>query len=132
MTSILSSALSGLAAAQKRLEVSARNIANISSTGPLAGAPPDVVAAFAALRMDQTEAPGGGTVATVSKASPATVAVADPTSRFANADGMVAAPNVDLANEAVQTLVARYSFAANAAVLRADNAMRKSLLDIKT
>jgi flagellar hook protein FlgE len=43
---------------------------------------------------------------------------------------MVAGPNVDLANELVQLLVARYTFAANAQVIRADAQMSASLLNI--
>lgn len=42
----------------------------------------------------------------------------------------VAGPNVDLANELVQLLVARYTFAANAQVIRADAQMSASLLNI--
>ncbi len=44
---------------------------------------------------------------------------ADPSAPFANQDGLVAAPNVDLAQEMVSQLVARYSFAANAKVMAA-------------
>jgi flagellar basal-body rod protein FlgC len=43
---------------------------------------------------------------------------------------MVASPNVDLANEFVQLLLARYSFAANAQVIRADAQMSAALFDI--
>jgi flagellar basal-body rod protein FlgC len=131
MSSVMSIAVSGMAAAQKRLEVSASNVANISTAGPLDAAPNDVRAAYAALRAEQSETVGGGTVAKVSRASPGTVTVSDPGSAFANADGLVAAPNVDLTNEAIQQLVARYSFAANAAVIRAEDKMVKSLLDLK-
>ena len=51
-------------------------------------------------------------------------------SPFANADGQVAYPNVDLTEEAIQQLVARYTFAANARVVTAYDQMVKSLLDI--
>ena len=122
MSSVLSIAVSGMAAAQRRLEVSASNVANVSTTGPLDGAD-DVRAAYAALRADQTETAGGGTAVKASRASPATIAVSDPGSPFANADGLVAAPNVDFATEAVEQLVARYSFVANAAVIRAEDKM---------
>ena len=44
---------------------------------------------------------------------------------------MVAAPNVDLVHEAVQQVVARYTFAMNAQVVRTYAQMMKSLLDIK-
>jgi flagellar basal-body rod protein FlgC len=131
MSSVMSIAVSGMMAAQKRLEVSASNVANVSTTGPLDVAPDDVRAAYAALRADQTETAGGGTAVKVSRASPSTTALSDPGSPFANADGLVAAPAVDLTNEAVQQLVARYSFAANAAVIRAEDKMTKSLFDLK-
>jgi hypothetical protein len=52
------------------------------------------------------------------------------TAPFAGDNGMVAGPNVDLANELVQLLVARYTFAANAQVIRADAQMSASLLNI--
>jgi flagellar basal-body rod protein FlgC len=55
----------------------------------------------------------------------------DPGAPYANADGQVASPNVDLTEEAVQQLVARYTFAANARVVTAYDQMAKSLLDIK-
>jgi flagellar basal-body rod protein FlgC len=51
---------------------------------------------------------------------------------FANANGQVAAPNVDLTNEAVQQSVARCEFAANATVVQVASEMMKTLLDIKT
>jgi flagellar basal-body rod protein FlgC len=131
MSSVMSIAVSGMMAAQKRLEVSTSNVANVSTTGPLDAAPDDVRAAYAALRADQTETAGSGTAVKVSRALPATTTVSDPGSSFANADGLVAAPAVDLTNEAVQQLVARYSFAANAAVIRAEDKMMKSLFDLK-
>ena len=106
MSSVLSIAVSGMAAAQKRLEVSARNVANVSTT------PSDeAAAAFAALRMDQVEISGGGTAPVVSRAPAGT--------------------EVDLANEAVQLMVARYTFAANAKVAKAAGEMQKALLDVK-
>jgi flagellar hook protein FlgE len=42
----------------------------------------------------------------------------------------VASPNVDLAGEVVEALVARYSFAFNAKVMRTASDMTKSLLDV--
>ena len=43
---------------------------------------------------------------------------------------MVAMPNVDLTNEAVQQLTARISYAANLAVLKTDMQMTSALLNI--
>ena len=123
-------AVSGLKVASLRLQVAAGNIANSLSIGPLPDAanaenfPP----AYSALRVNQTHAVGGGTSATVTTTTPATVSSYEPMAPFA--DGMVASPNVDLANELVQLLVARYTFAANAQTIRADAQMSASLLNI--
>ena len=107
MSSVLSIAASGMAAAQKRLEVSARNVANVTTTP----SDDEAAAAFAALRMDQVEISGGGTAPVVSQAPAGT--------------------EVDLANEAIQLMVARYTFAANAKVAKAASDMQKALLDVK-
>jgi flagellar basal-body rod protein FlgC len=146
--SILSIATSGLSAASLRVGVAASNIANVLTTGPLpatggsgtsGGAGnssnnSNFPAAFVPLRVNQVDqtsgATPGGTVATVSTVSPSFVAQSDPTAPFANPDGLVAAPNVDLANEFVQLLIAKESFAANAKVIQAFNNTTKSLLDI--
>ena len=109
MTSVMSIAASGMAAAQKRLEVvAARNVANAAS----APSDEEVAAAFAALRTDQVEISGGGTAVNVQPVA------AEPA-------------RIDLAGEAVQQMVARYTFAANAKVARIAGEMQKALLDIK-
>jgi flagellar basal-body rod protein FlgC len=125
-------AVSGLNAATLRLDVAANNIANSLSDGPLPGTanPENFPSAYTPLRVNQTDVVGGGTSATISSVSPATVSTFDPTAPFANSDGMVASPNVDLANEMVQLLIARYSFAANAQVIRTDAQMSAALLNI--
>src|SRR6476646_567396 len=125
-------AVSGLNVASLRLQVAASNIANALSDGPLPGTPnpENFPAAYPALRLNQTDLVGGGTTATVSAVSPATVPSYDPSAAFADAKGMVARPNVDLANEFVQLLIARYTYAANAQVIRADAQMSAALLNI--
>jgi flagellar basal-body rod protein FlgC len=131
--SILSIASSGLAAASLRLQVSANNVANISSSGPLPDAPDAArfPPAYAAERINQVDVRGGGTSATVSTVQPSTVPRYDPGAPYANKDGLVAAPNVDLANEAVQQITARAEFAANAKVIQIESEMQKTLIDIK-
>jgi flagellar basal-body rod protein FlgC len=125
-------AVSGMHAATVRLQVSARNIANSRSDGPLPGSanagnfPP----AYVPQRVDQVDNVGGGTSAIVSKVSPGYVSVYDPTAAYADSHGMVASPNVDLGDEIVQLMLARFTFAANAQVVRVDAQMSKALLDI--
>lgn len=125
-------AVSGLKVANLRLQVGASNIANSLSIGPLPDAAnaENFPAAYSALRVNQTDAVGGGTSATVTTTTPATVSLYEPKAPFADDNGMVAGPDVDLANELVQLLVARYTFAANAQVIRADAQMSASLLNI--
>ncbi|MCP3398387.1 flagellar basal body rod protein FlgC [Bradyrhizobium sp. CCGB20] len=147
--SILSIATSGLSAASLRVNVAASNIANVSTTGPLpasggssasAGASspgigPTFPAAYVPLRVDQVSQSSGstpgGTIATVSAVSPSFTAQSAPGAPFANQDGLVAAPNVDLAGEFVELATAKYSFIANAKVIQAYAETEDTLLDIK-
>ena len=117
-----------------RMEIIANNVANALSTGPLPDAPnaANFPPAYVPERVNQVAATGGGTSATVGTVTPSFVPEFDPTAPFANANGEVAAPNVDLANEAVQQVIARYTFAANAKVIQVASEMMKTLLDIKT
>ena len=112
----------------------ASNVANVMSTGALPNAdgslPAGAPQAYAPLELVQTASAGGGTQTTVTTAKPSTIAVYDPQASFANQDGLVAAPNVDLSQELVGQMIASYSFAANAKVMKADDNMTKSLLNI--
>jgi flagellar basal-body rod protein FlgC len=134
MSSISTIALSGMNAAARRLEVSASNVANVSSTGTLPNAdgslPAGAPQSYAPLELVQNASAGGGTQTAVTTARPSTIAVYDPQASFANPDGLVAAPNVDLSQELVGQMIASYSFAANAKAMKADDSMTKSLLNI--
>jgi flagellar basal-body rod protein FlgC len=130
--SSLSIAASGLAATGLRLRVSAGNVANVSDTR----APPDPnassTAGFPAVgRVDQVSVAGGGTAATVAPVSPGYVTLFEPGAPAADKNGLVAAPNVDLANEAVQQITAGDTAAANAKAIQAGSSAIRSLLDIK-
>ena len=145
--STLSIATSGLSAASLRLDVTASNIANALTTGPLpatsgSGASNGAsssnsgsnFSAYVPLQVNQVDQTNGstpgGTAAVVSTVSPSFLPQFDPTSPFANQDGLVAAPNVDLASQFIQLLTAKYDFAANAKVVQAYDNTQKSLLDI--
>jgi flagellar basal-body rod protein FlgC len=134
MSSVSTIALSGMNAAARRLEVSASNVANVQSTGALPNADGTVPAgapqAYAPLELVQTASAGGGTQTAVTTVTPSTTAISDPQAPFANQDGLVAAPNVDLAQEMISQLIASYTFAANATVMKADDRMTGALLNI--
>ncbi len=136
MSSILSIAASGLAAASQRLQVSANNIPNANSDGPLpstsAAVQAQYPAAYVAQQVNQVATSGGGTSAVVSNLQPGTVTAYDPTAPYADQNGQVAAPNVDVASEVIQQAIASYEFAANADVMSAYEKMMQTLLDIQT
>jgi flagellar basal-body rod protein FlgC len=115
MDSASSIALSGMRAAELRLNVAANNIANVSMV-PSADAPADAPAvavnAFQPLHADQTDAAGGETAVTVRV-------------QFPNG----ALGGVDLPSEAVQVVTARYTFAASVAVMRSSAQLQQVLLD---
>ena len=125
-------AVSGLNVASLRLQVAASNIANSLSDGPLpdATSPVSFPVAYTPFQVNQTDLVDGGTSAAVTAVTPPTISSFDPTAPFANSNGMVASPNVDLANEFVQLMIARISYAANAQVIRVDAQMSASLLNI--
>lgn len=135
MSSVQSIAVSGMLAATQRLQVSAQNVANVRSDGVLPDAqgnyPSGAQRPYTPLRVDQVDMASGGTRAIVTGVSPSYVAAYDPSAPYANQDGMVAAPNVDLADEIVQQLIATYTYAANARVVTSYNQMVKSLFDVR-
>jgi|HubBroStandDraft_3_1064219.scaffolds.fasta_scaffold79989_2 flagellar basal-body rod protein FlgC len=133
VSSISAIAVSGMNAATRRLEVSASNVANVMTTGALpatngtvATGPPQ---AYQPLRLNETASANGGTQTSVTAAAPSYVAISDPQAPFANQNGLVAAPNVDISQEMINQMIASYSFTANAGVLKAEDLMTKTLLD---
>jgi flagellar basal-body rod protein FlgC len=140
MTAALSIARSGLLASVAPLNAGAANIANGSTTGPLPASAPVPDTAGGAPRVYQPvevvlRSTGGagapaGVSATTRPRLPAYARQYDPSAPFADAEGFVAAPNVDLAAEAVDVLAASLSFRANLAVFRAADEMAKRTLDM--
>ena len=106
MNPISAIALSGMTAASTRLAVSAQNVANAST-------------ASARAIVDQVEIAGGGTAAQISSQ-----ASSDGPPSFGVGGG-----EIDLAAEAADQILARFTFAANVAVIRAARTMTQRLLD---
>ena len=136
MSSILSIASSGLAAATQRVQVSANNVANANSDGPSPSASASVQAqyqpAYIAQQVNQVATSGGGTRAVVSNAQPGTVTAYDPNAPYADQNGQVSAPNVNITNEAIQQAIASYQYAANADVISTYQKLTQTLVNIQT
>ena len=125
MIGAISTALTGLIASSKKVEASASNIANISSAGSLDPASPNQP--YQALTTIQTANGTGGVSATNIPKQPGVVNAYAPDSPFANADGLVGAPNVDLAEEAVNLKIAELTYKANIGVLKTAQEMSEEL-----
>ncbi len=126
--SISSISLSGMQAATTRLEASAQNIANAQSSGRLAsGSTPST--AYTPVTVTQSDVKGGGVSARIVNAGDPYVPSYDPSSPDADAEGMVAAPNVDMASELVNVMTARISYEASIKTLKVGNDMLKTTLD---
>ena len=135
MSSILAIAASGAIAAATRLQVSAENVANANSDGPLPTASAAVQSqyaqAYAPQQVDQVTLSGGGTQAIVDNVQPAYTAAYAPAAPYADGNGEVAQPNVDYANEAVTQMTAAASYAMNVQVMRVYAQMMQTLLDVQ-
>jgi flagellar basal-body rod protein FlgC len=132
MSTLTSIGLSGLNAATLRLNASASNIANARSNGPLvdAGRAKSYNPAYTTVEVVQTSSALGGTQARLVSSPAAPVAAYDPAAPYADAQGMVATPDVDCVSETLQLLTARYEFAANLSVIRADDELSAGRLSI--
>jgi flagellar basal-body rod protein FlgC len=129
MTAI-TTAVSGLLASEAQLSASAANLANEQTVGSLSGSGSGFGPAYQPVSVVQSTAPGGGVSTTYAPVTPGSQPAYDPTSPAADAQGMVAAPNVDPAQEMVGQMGALRSYQANLATLKVADEMQKSLLAI--
>ena len=116
MISAIHTALSGLTAFSKQIEVVAHNVANVNTDG------------FKKSRTEFVEIPIGGVLPVVEKDDSSGPTVLRDTG---GNQTMVELSNVDLGEEVVQQIVAQRSFEANLQTLRTGDALLGSILDIK-
>jgi flagellar basal-body rod protein FlgC len=130
MTSAINSALSGLAASSQRLYVSAQNIANAESTqtrqsdGTVTNEP------YVPGRLAQITQAAGGVTTSVEPVNPPSVNRYDPNNAAADAAGITQYPNVDMAEQLVQTQLSLYTAQANISVIRVQDKIFQSTINI--
>lgn len=129
MSDALRTAISGLNDSVLRISNAVSNIVNASSTGRLPENTGDQPTSFLPQDVITTSNDVGGVTSSLKPRDPAYVTAPDPKSPSANAEGLVAAPNVDIAAELMNTLVASATYRANAAVIKAVGEDNKKLLD---
>jgi flagellar basal-body rod protein FlgC len=132
MDAIIANALSGLTAARQRLEVSAANVANANSDGVVPGSSSDPQApqVYTPLRVEQVPLVSGGTFATVLPVDPRLVRRFVPDSPAANADGIIASPNVDLVGEGINQLTATQAYKANLRLIQVAQELERETADM--
>ena len=125
-------ALTGLTAATRQLNASASNIANLQTVGSLqeGGQAP-----YTPLTTSQTTVTGEGgqpfgVNSTYAPRNPPFVPAFDPDSPFADENGVIGVPNINLAEEAVNLNLAELTFKANVSVIETAADLDKELLSI--
>jgi len=116
MMSAIDTALSGMAAFGKKIEVTAHNVANVNTDG------------FKKSRTEFVEIKTGGVLPVVQKDDSAGPAVLKDTGYGA---AQVELSNVDLGEEAVSQIIAQRGFEANLRTLKTADDMLGSILDTK-
>jgi len=136
MSDILSIAVSGLNAASARIANATSNIVNSSSDSKYPTTPAQYTGFVPQDIISTTvNTSGGGSLGTSVQSAPRNPAynsAVDPTSANANAQGLVAVPNVDIASELVGIAASTTSYDASAKVIGVTQKIDQALLDIKT
>ena len=126
--------LSGALAQTGRVAAADSNLANQQSVGALPAAdgtiPAGKTAAYQPVSASTVAQPGGGAVTGYRPVSPAVLAAADPSSPQANAQGLVAAPNVDSGRELLTLTSAGNAYKASLAVLKTSDEMQREVLNL--
>ena len=128
--SVIDTALSALQAQSKKLSVSANNVANARSLGYQEAADGSNNGGFRPSRVEQTSLASGGVVAREVAKSPASVLVYQPADSNADAQGLVPRPNVDLAEEFVNQILAQRAYEASARLIAAEDRRLEELSNL--
>ncbi len=127
MINAIGIALSGLNAASLKLNASASNIANLSTVGSLVD--PDNAPYTPLITQSKSLGTGGVLTQYAPKPNPFFPAY-DPDSPFADENGVVGVPNVDLAEEIVNSKLAAITYKANLSTIKVSGSLFDELLGI--
>lgn len=126
MVSSINIGISGLQAATARLNASAANIANFTTSGSLTD--PDNAPYTPQDVTYQSQGDGGVLANTVSR-DPAFVPAFDADSPFADENGFIGVPNISLSSEIVNLKLAELSYKANIQTIETSSDLFEELLD---
>ena len=123
----MSIALSGLTAASTRANAAASNIANANTSGARQGT--DGPAPYTPIDVVQISSENGETRAEIVERAPASTPAYSPDSSYADQDGYVATPNVDMTEEIIDLRQAALAYSANLAVVKVASEMEREMLN---
>lgn len=116
MSSVFSSAISGINAAIMRVSNTANNVANASTRGELSAVEGKKIPSFQPQDVINLTIATGEVITTVDR-TPAFHPMYDSKNQRANEKGFVAEPNIDLASEMTDMLMAEIAYKANMRVI---------------
>ena len=119
-------AITGLNSAAMRLSASASNIANMQNTGSLTD---ESIPTYEALTTQSTTTSSGGCFTKIVIKEPATTIAFDPDAFYADENGMVKAPYVNLEDELVTMKQAEMAYKANAQTIKTAAQMFDIIID---
>jgi flagellar basal-body rod protein FlgC len=136
-------AVSGMHAAERRVDAAASNIVNALDTVPhrkdpvppvggTSASPPEDDGLYKPVDVWQSTAAGGGTQAQIVERDPSRITQYQPDAPMADAEGLVDMPRVDVANELVNTMMAQQAYHAAITVARTQDQMIGTALDAKS
>ncbi len=137
MNSAIRIGLSGLVSASNQVQIASSNIVNANNTSRIDdGSDAARLAAkkaFQPQRAQQSPLAGGGVMTTAVPVKPAQLVAFSPGDPNANTEGLVNFPNVSLATEFVNLILAEQAFKASAALIRTADEIERTLIeDIRT
>lgn len=125
MINPLSLSLSGLISSSQKANVASGNIANADVTGATDKNSPNQ--AYRAKTTLDTSTSGGGVRTTVLERNPPFIPSYEPGSPFADAEGMVNSPNVNLDEELINIKLAENAYKSNLVALKTSLSMQEDL-----
>ena len=132
MVNAIHIALSGLLAQGRRLPASAENIVNISTTGSVPTEKNPESNGYKALEVNisslSINGEGSGITTEVVKKDSYALTY-DPSSTYANEEGYIASPDINLENELVTMMTAKLAYEANIKTIKTADEMMGELLD---
>ena len=132
MIGTINIALTGLNAATRQLNASASNIANLQTVGSLSDSNRAPYTPIDTIKTSLTDSNGNGigVKSTFAPRNTTFIPAFDPDSPFANEEGIIGVPNINLAEEAVNVNLAEIQYKANLTTIQTASELSEELFRV--